>query len=563
MNGNDNDKKDIINTGAAENAPDSEKTAEPENTAPAESAPEESAVSGESAPQKDAGTEKEGKGKNKGPKNHKFKKYIHSVKFRKTSISTAFTVGFIAIVVLINIIVGILGDKFPSINVDMTKNGLNSLSEQSEKVVDSVKIPVTIYVLAQKQQIESDSSYHQISSLAAKIAERNSKISVQYIDLDKNPTFAANYKSESLANGDVLVTSKKRYRLLTSSDLFTQQYSSDYSSSETYSNVDSALASALNTVTSDSLPLAAFDTAHSESLDSSGYKSLLENNSFKTDDFSLLTDEIPSGTQLVVLGCPTTDLTDAEVSKLANFLSDKSLAADRSLVVTYSPNQKDMPKLSSFLKEWGLSVQSGVVVESDSQKYWYNPSQSYSQVNIISDIQSTPDLGSGSSSYGDYFTTPLSSAVNILFENSGSKSTYPLIKSSDSCYLVTSETSSSDEMKKSSYNIAALSQDTVASGSKEYKSNVIVSGSTDMLSSSIIKATSFANGKYVAALSKYATGTQNSANTVDIESKDANVQDITLSAGMTTVWGVWVFMFLIPFAVITAGIVVFVRRKKL
>ncbi len=84
-----------------------------------------------------------------------------------------------------------------------------------------------------------------------------------------------------------------------------------------------------------------------------------------------------------------------------------------------------------------------------------------------------------------------------------------------------------------------------------------------MLSSSIIKATSFANGKYVAALSKYATGTQNSANTVDIESKDANVQDITLSAGMTTVWGVWVFMFLIPFAVITAGIVVFVRRKKL
>lgn len=563
--GEDKEKTALEHGGAdaakTENSEDAAKNEEAEETdaaSTAETGNEEQSDAGEKEKKEEA-AKRGGKKKKQG-----FKKYIHSTKFRRTSISTAFTVGFIAVVVLINVIVGILGNKFPSMNVDMTKSGLNSLSTQSGKVVDSVKIPVSIYVLTSRQQAESDSSYHQISSLTAKMVERNPKISVKYVDLDKDPTFSSNYKNEKLQSGDVLVQSDKRYRLLTSSDLFTQQASQDYTSAETYSNVDSALASALNTVISDKLPLAAFDTAHSEDLDATAYKTLLANNSFKTDDFSLLTDSIPKDTQIVVLGCPTTDLTDSEVDKLDKFLSDKSLAADRSLLVTYSPGQKEMPKLSTFLKEWGISVQqSGVILESNAQKYWYNQAQSYPQVNIIADIQSSPDLGSGASDYGTYFTAPLSDAVNILFEAKGSKTTYPLIKSSDSSYLVTDETKSTNNIKKSSYNIAALSQDTVTAGSKSYKSNVIVCGSSQMFADGIVNANSFANGKYVTALSKYAAGTQNSANSVDIQSKNANVKDITLSANMINFFGVWIFMFLIPFAVIVTGIVVYVRRKRL
>lgn len=509
----------------------------------------------------DKGTEKKEAAKHGSKKG---KGFIHSTKFKRTSVSTAFTVGFIAVIVLVNVIVGILGNKFPSMNVDMTQNGLNSLSTQSKKVVDNVKIPITINVLTSKQQAESDSSYHQISSLAAKMTERNSKISVKYVDIDKNPTFAANYKTEKLVAGDVLVESSKRYRLLTSSDLFTQQASQDYTSSpEMYSNVDSALASAINTVISDKLPLAAFDTAHTEDLDSTSYKALLQNNSFKADDFSLLTDSIPAGTQLVVLGCPTTDLTDSEVDKLDKFLSNKSLAADRSLLVACAPGQKDFPKLSVLLKEWGIAVQSGVVLESDSKKYWYNPQQNYSQVNLLADIQDTPDLGSGSRDYGNYFTMPLSESVNILFQNKVNKTTYPLVKSSDSCYLVTNETQSAENIKKNSYNLAALSQDIVAVGSKSYKSNVIVCGSTQMFGDGIINSSSFANGKYVTALSKYAVGTANSDNQVTIEPKNANVKDITLNANMTNFFGVWIFMLLIPLAVVVTGIVVYVRRKRL
>lgn len=537
------------------NAPDTETSEDAET--------DESTATAEDTAE-DAETDEKGKkGSVKKEKKHGFKKYIHSTKFKHGSLSTAFSVGFIVVVVLINIIVGILSDKFPSMNLDMTKNGSNSLSAESIKVVDNVKIPVTIYILAAEKDIASDTEYSQVNSLSAKIAERNSNIKVEYVDLDKNPTFAAEYKDESLVKGDVLVKSAKRYRLLTSSDLFTQQYSSDYSTTETYSNVDGKLASALNTVISEKLPVAAFDTGHKEGLDATAYKSLLTNNSFKSEDFSLLTDSIPKNTQLLVLGCPTTDFTDSEIDKLDKFLSDKTLAADRSILVTSSAGQSEMPKLAAFLKEWGISVTAGsAIMESDNSKYWDNQTN-YSAFNLFSDVQSTLSLGNNVSDYGKYFTTPLASSVNILFDTKGTKTTYSLVKSSDSCYLITSETKSTEGLKKASYNVAALSQDSVKVSDKTYKSNIVVTGSTQMFADGVINGSNFGNSKYIAALSKYATGTANSANEISVAAKSASTKDISLSAAMCNFVGVWIFMILIPLIVVILGIVVYVKRRRL
>ena len=38
--------------------------------------------------------------------------------------------------------------------------------------------------------------YSQVSTLAEKMAEKNSNISVEYIDLDQNPAFASEYKDD-------------------------------------------------------------------------------------------------------------------------------------------------------------------------------------------------------------------------------------------------------------------------------------------------------------------------------------------------------------------------------
>ena len=504
-------------------------------------------------------------GKKKAPReDHPMKKYFQSAKFRHGSIATAFSIGFIVIVVLLNVVVGILGDRFPSMNLDLTKNGNNTLSEDSLKVVDSIKIPTTIYILADKDQVMSDAilasqgvQYSQVGTLAAKIQERNSNVKVEYKDLDKDPTFANDYKNDNLAAGDVLVKSDKRYRVLSSTDLFPTQYSSDYSSSQTYSNVDGALSSALNAVISDKLPIVAFDTGHDEGLDMSAYKKILGNNSFDTKDVNLLTDKIPDNTQMIVLGYPTTDYTKEEIDKLDAFLSDTKLAADRSLMITFYPSQISMPNLSSFLKEWGLETKQAVVVESDQQKaFSSNPSY------ISSDVQTDVQLNESNTDYG-VMLTPQSVPVNLLYQSKGSRATYSLMKSSDTCYLVDNNTKDTDNPEKASYNTGALSQNMLKNGDKTYRANVIALGSSFMFTDQIINASTFGDGKYLLDLSKYATGTANSATDVSVLPKETNVADITLSAGQSNLIGVGIFMLLIPLVVAVWGIVVYRRRRNL
>ena len=544
--------------------PDAEADAEKkENGVPA--AEEPGAKAGpetEEEPEK-AGEEAAESRKSGGEFGTKVKEYTQSTRFRRGGISTAFTAGFLVVVVLINIIVSVLAQRYPSMNVDLTKNKVNTLSTQASEIVAKVKISTTIYIMATEAQTKGDQllseygiKYSQVGELAAKIAEKNSNIKVQYVDLDKNPTFANTYKTDNLVAGDVLIKSDKRYRVLTYTDLFNVQYGSDGSTTETYSMVDSALASGLNSVISDTVSLAAFDTGHSEQMDATTYKKLLGNNSCETKDFNLLTDAIPQNSRLIVLGCPATDYTDAELTKLDDFLSSAAIEGDRSLLVTFHPSQQSMPKLSDFLKEWGIEVPQAVVVEGDQSKYYTNDA-SY----ILSNLQTTLSLG-GKSDYG-YFTTPQSNPVNLLFETKGTRTTYSLAKSNDTCYLVDNNTKEGDNPQKAAYNTAVLSQDTVKSGAKEYKANVIVLGSTTMFNAEILGASTFGNAAYLVDLSRYATGTTNAATAITETSVQTNVSDITLSAAMSTLLGLGVFTLLIPLLIVIAGICVYRKRRHL
>ncbi len=486
--------------------------------------------------------------------------FYTSEKFKHGSTATAFTAIFIVAVILLNVIVGILGDKFPSINVDLTKSGSNTLSDEAKKVVDQVKIPVSIYICATKQQMDSGDN-SQVVSLTAKIQERNSKIHVEYKDLDKNPVFASKYTSESLAAGDVIVQSDKRYRVLTGSDLFKTQYSSDYSSSNTYSNVDSSLASALNTVISEALPVAAFDTGHGEKMDSSAYQQILKNNSFETKDFSLLTESIPDKTQLVVLGCPTTDYTDAEITKLEDYLKNTQLAGDRSLMVTFSAGLTDtgaFPKLSAFLQEWGLSAAPSEVVEETSAQNCFGGNPLY----LVGNVQTKLSLGGASSSYSNLIV-PNACPITIQFSGRNSRSTYSLIQSGSTSFLYKNGDDTKATPKTSAQNLAALCQDTVQSGGKSYHANVIAIGSGSMFSSSYLNANAFSNSSYLVDLSKYATGTSSAATQISTKNNEMYAKDIVMNTATARTLGLGVFTILVPLLVAVAGIVVYRKRRLL
>ena len=64
-------------------------------------------------------------------KKSSFGSFIKSNKFKRGGMATLMSVVFIAIVVVLNILITALSNRFPSMNFDMTAQGLNTLSDQS------------------------------------------------------------------------------------------------------------------------------------------------------------------------------------------------------------------------------------------------------------------------------------------------------------------------------------------------------------------------------------------------------------------------------------------------
>ena len=69
---------------------------------------------------------------------------VHKEKFKHGSLAVVFTVVFIAVIIVINVLVSALTTRFPSMNFDLTKEGLNTLSDEATDVArSSTKRPFT------------------------------------------------------------------------------------------------------------------------------------------------------------------------------------------------------------------------------------------------------------------------------------------------------------------------------------------------------------------------------------------------------------------------------------
>ena len=194
--------------------------------------------------------------------------------------ATIITVVVIVLTILINVGATALVNRYPSLKLDMSTGAKMSLSKDLTETVDTIQHKTEIIFcttkdnyettfnnyLAQQIGMEAMNEGTRITTLAEKAAERNSNISVRYVDLDENPSFVNNYKNESLDSSKIIVQTEYRYRVLALSDLFQQKSSMDYSTYQQkttyYSNVEYALANALVSTNLDEVPVVAVATGN-------------------------------------------------------------------------------------------------------------------------------------------------------------------------------------------------------------------------------------------------------------------------------------------------------------
>lgn len=491
---------------------------------------------------------------------------VHKEKFKHGSLAVVFTVVFIAVIIVINVLVSALTTRFPSMNFDLTKEGLNTLSDEATDVAKEIVNETTIYIIGSEDAIRGDEvysnyslKYSQVANLADRLHELNDKIKVEYIDPDMNPQFISDYAGDSLTTGKVMVKTDKRHKTLAVTDLFSIQQDSSTGQYNYYSKVDGALANALYLVNLDTVPVVAFATGHNEMLtvsdNLSTFTGMLNDNNFEVKEFNMLTDEIPEDASIVVLGTPTTDYTSEELSKLEAYLGDEKMASSRTLYVMTAPNAgwSSMPNLSSFLAEWGMEPQSQEVLESNTNNTLYN--MPYAIFANVTD--------SVLSKTYDNVVKVQAAPVKRLFTANNDISTYSVIETSDTAYLSNDE-KVLETPETDTYTILAFAQRYMDNQGK-ICANVVVDGcAADFYDgSSLLGNSTFGNKDVTLDLIKNLTGTTDTRVGLTVNQTQTNTMDISASSAVTWSIGMMLFTIMVPVAVLVIGLVIFLRRRHL
>ena len=525
-------------------------------------APQEEALQPEAAPQQAPQAPAPAPGKAPVKKE---KKPFNWNKFKRGGMATALSVVFIAIVVALNLLVSALTDRFPSLDIDLTAQKVNSLSDQALEIAKNVDREVTIYLIGTQEGYEQNQiyssyvqrgmQYSQVSSLVERLVEANPLISMEYVDPDTNPEFISQYESDSLATGKVLVESDLRHTVLTVNDLF---IINQETGSTINSKVDSALAGALELVNMDTVPVMSIITGHGEMLSTSNMAAFVDNmeqNNFQVEEVDILTQEIPENTQVLMIATPTTDFSTEEIDKIRAYLDDETRDQQVTLLVSAYPSQGELPNLAAFLEEWGVQVGTGVVAETDSN---------YAAYDARGVLVTASPLVLTSNTYSrllSYYSAP----ITLTFEENNGISTTPLWTTQASAYVITADMTEEDAANPETGEqvVASLSSKDVEVNGETYARNVVVFGSSDLFTDNFMGTSAFEDSTYMNDLLLDLTDTDASAVvTVEEEEVETMQLDVSASTGAVSLLGI-LFTGGIPVVILLVGLGIYLKRRHL
>ncbi len=514
--------------------------------------------------------EQDGKAKGKKPKKSK----MDSRRFRYGSMATAITAVVAVLVVVLNVVVSLLADRFP-INIDLTQNKLFSLSDNSVEIAKSINKDVQVIVFGSEDLYKNPnmgSDYYQVEALYKEIYKAlqqytsysGGKVTVKYEDLNLNPQLATQYNKYEVTSGDILLLCGDRYQKASFNDMY--EISGDgYTQAQTVSSkVEVTLASRIKNVMRDTVQVVTAFVGHEEDEDTvSALKSIYEANGYEFKELNLASsEEIDANTVAGLIVGPTKDFTAEEIERLQKWL-DNDGKLDRNLMV-FADFQAECKNLYEFLNvEYGLEVTDNLVMETSlTRTYRYSGFYPYADT---ADTDFTKDL-SGSANV----LTPLTRQIVTHKENNSENSLYnvPIITFPESAKLMkikdaTDENASSEDDKSFAadaypVNGMAASVKWTYVDNEQVKTNVILSGSTQM-----ILAASQANVKNENVLMSALGAMTGVVDDINVSTKSLERDTITFSDSTTLIVGLGVFTVGIPVIILIICLVVFLKRRHL
>nr|WP_288663242.1 Gldg family protein [uncultured Anaerostipes sp.] len=467
----------------------------------------------------------------------KIKKLFQSNDSKRGSYTLAMTSIVIAIVIVFNMIVNLIPEN--KRQFDISSTNIYEISSKSKKIINNVDHDVTFYVLAEKSNTDK-----RIKTFINKYASLSDKIHIKWIDPVLHPSALTKYGTEE---NNIVISCKKTNRTTTVSfDDILVSSASYYSTSSSASSFDGdgQLTSALNYVTSNKEYKAYYTSGHGESSLSSGVTSLLTKSRISTSDLLLMTaTSIPDDCDLLIIDGATSDFTKDEVKLLSSYLKKGG-----KVVTLLAQTNKSMKNLYGLLKDYGLTVQSGYIADTERSyqgNYYY----------LIPNLSVSGDMASG-----------ISSNSVMMINSKGMTQSTPVRDSiSTDAFMTTSSNGYAVTEKKQTqgtYVLGATSTESVkvknSKGKKVTKeSRLTVYGSNMLIDEQI--TSSFSSLENLTLFTNSVTASLDNADNVSISPKSLEVSYNTIAhPGPFSI----LVVFVIPVGLIVGGFIVWFRRRR-
>jgi ABC-type uncharacterized transport system involved in gliding motility auxiliary subunit len=228
---------------------------------------------------------------------------------------------------------------------DLTAAKQFSLSDQTKKVLQGLQKPVKARVFGRSED------FPRFRERLDEYQYQSKQLNVEYIDLERNPTRANEYKPPIQTSGTVVLEYEGRTERVTS-------------------DAEQDLTNGLIKVIQGKQHKVYFVQGHGEhatdATDRGGYSSIgaaLKTDNFDTEPLVLAQQKaVPDDASVLIVAGPKTDFFPAEIDMLKKYLAK----GGKVFFMLDPPERADTPAMTNLLaltKEWGIDVGNNIVVD--------------------------------------------------------------------------------------------------------------------------------------------------------------------------------------------------------
>lgn len=515
------------------------------------------------------------------------KKKTPNRRLRYGGMAVAVTALVVVGVVLLNVLVGALYDRFP-LSLDLTSNDLFSLSQETEDMIASVDRPVEIVAFFSEETARNPSTgVTEIDTIIRQLYETWNQyelrsgglVTVEYIDLISQRSALTEYtKYGDVQEWSVLFRSgegdEERYRLKNINEFYT--YEQDY-----YGNVTSitslaevTTASGVKAVSNEEDLQVMLLTGHNEDENViSRLTDLYELNGYTVNQINLASSqEIGEAVTTAIVAAPASDFSDAEITRLRDWLTnDGKLGRNLMVVVNSLATSQDCPNLYEFLDDgYQIEVTDNLVVETDDNRNLMG----YNGQLIYGDLPESP-IASTAAESSVLSGNPRQILLKAGTDTEQTLYNIPLVTFPETSRIIPFGGTDDDQQQADEYPIAGMGMavnwtyDNSGEESVLVQTNVVVCSQgmvVDTMATiagnqtlSLIDANS-GNETVMLDIMNYINGNEDSV-TISGKSLAANTS-LDLSTGTANVLGI-VLTVVLPVGLLIICLVVFLRRRHL